>query len=62
MIKNMFTICLQQTLLHDAVAGSFRAIISSPRPRRTAVYKVGLEEGALEAIAASRRVAKSDGF
>lgn len=32
------------------------------RSKRTAIYEVGLEEGSLEAIAASRRVAKSDGF
>ena len=34
----MFTICLQQTLLDDAIAGSLRTIISFPRPRRTAIY------------------------
>lgn len=55
-------ICLQQTLLDDAIVGGFRTIISFPRPRRTAIYEVGLEEGALEAIAASRSVARSDGF
>jgi hypothetical protein len=58
----MFTICLQQTLLDDAISGSSRTIIFFPRPKRTAIYEVGLEEDASEAIAASRRVTKSDGF